>query len=77
MSTLVLDSEAFSQVARSRAGQRPGTVLAALVAAVELGSDVLVPAAVLAGICLPAPVADPKTTSTRPLWPPLSRQAVE
>ena len=48
MSTLVLDSEAFSQVARSRAGQRPGTVLAALVAAVELGSDVLVPAAVLA-----------------------------
>ncbi len=47
MSTLVLDSEAFSQVARSRAGRRPGAALAALVAAVELGSDVLVPAAVL------------------------------
>lgn len=48
MSTLVLDSEAFSALARSRSAQHPGAVHAALRAAVETGSDVLVPAAVLA-----------------------------
>jgi PIN domain len=48
MTTLVLDSEAFSSLARSRTRERPGAVHAALRAAVEAGSDVLVPAAVLA-----------------------------
>lgn len=48
MTALVLDSEAFSLLARSRIGERPGAVLAALRAAVATESDVLVPAAVLA-----------------------------
>lgn len=49
MSALVLDSEAFSRLARSRSGQPPGAVHAALKAAAESGADVSVPAAVLAG----------------------------
>lgn len=48
MTSLVLDSEAFSLLARARAGEKPGAIHAALKAAAELGSDVLVPAAVLA-----------------------------
>ncbi len=48
MSVLVLDSEAFSRLARSRSGRAPGTVHAALKAAAEVGADVVVPAAVLA-----------------------------
>src|SRR6478752_6728618 len=48
MTALVLDSEAFSALARSRSGQHPGAVHAALKAAVEIGADVMVPAAVLA-----------------------------
>ncbi|MFT4187770.1 MAG: hypothetical protein QM621_04240 [Aeromicrobium sp.] len=48
MTALVLDSEALSQLARSRSGRSPGAVHAALVAAVEAEADVLVPAAVLA-----------------------------
>lgn len=48
MTTLVLDSEAISSLARSRAGRRPAAVHAALRAAVETSSDVVVPAAVLA-----------------------------
>ncbi|MFT4215589.1 MAG: hypothetical protein QM619_00155 [Micropruina sp.] len=49
MTALILDSEAFSQLARSRSGQAPGAVHAALKAAVLSGIDVHVPAAVLAG----------------------------
>ena len=48
MTALVLDSEAFSALARSRSGNHPGVVHAALKAAVHTGSDVNVPAAVLA-----------------------------
>lgn len=48
MSALVLDSEAFSSLARSRSGQHPGAVHAALTAAAETGTAVVVPAAVLA-----------------------------
>ncbi len=48
MTTLVLDSEAVSQLARSRAGVDSARVHAALRAADLAGSDVLVPAAVLA-----------------------------
>lgn len=48
MTSLILDSEASSSLARARAGERPGAIHAALKAAVEQGSDVLVPAAVLA-----------------------------
>lgn len=48
MTALVLDSKAFSRLARARSGQAPGRVLAALNAASERGSDILVPAAVLA-----------------------------
>ncbi|HET8929671.1 MAG TPA: PIN domain-containing protein [Acidimicrobiales bacterium] len=48
MSVLVLDSEAFSRLARSRSGHPPGAVHAALMAAAERGADVVVPAAVLA-----------------------------
>ena len=48
MTALVLDSEAFSSLARSRTGKHPGLVHAALKAAVQTGSDVLIPAAVLA-----------------------------
>lgn len=48
MTALVLDSEAFSSLARSRSGGRPAHVHAALRAAIHAGSDVLVPAAVLA-----------------------------
>lgn len=48
MSALILDSEAFSRLARSRSGQPPGSVHAALKAAAESGADVIVPAAVLA-----------------------------
>jgi predicted nucleic acid-binding protein len=48
MTAIVLDSEAFSSLARSRSGGRPAHVHAALRAAIHAGSDVLVPAAVLA-----------------------------
>lgn len=48
MTALVLDSEAFSALARSRTGTHPGTIHAALKAAVETGANVVVPAAVLA-----------------------------
>lgn len=48
MIALILDSEAFSTLARSRSGQRPGAVHAALKAALKTGSEVMVPAAVLA-----------------------------
>lgn len=48
MATLVLDSEAFSVLARSRVGGHPGAVHAALKAAVLTNSSVVVPAAVLA-----------------------------
>lgn len=48
MTALVLDSEAFSSLARSRSGGRPADVHAALRAAIHEGSDVFVPAAVLA-----------------------------
>ncbi len=48
MTALVLDSEGFSALARSRQGSPPGPVHAALRAAVESGSEVVVPAAVLA-----------------------------
>ncbi|WP_109505867.1 PIN domain-containing protein [Nocardioides speluncae] len=48
MIALVLDSEAFSSLARSRSGSRSADVHAALRAAIHAGSDVLVPAAVLA-----------------------------
>jgi hypothetical protein len=48
MSSLILDSEAFSSLARARTGERPGAVHAALKAAAEQDADVLVPAAVLA-----------------------------
>lgn len=48
MTALVLDSGAFSSLARARSGEPPGTVLAALTAATATDSDVLVPAAVLA-----------------------------
>ena len=48
MRTLVLDAEPFAALARSRTGKSPGSVQAALRAAVEVGAEVLVPAAVLA-----------------------------
>jgi len=48
VTALVLDAEALSAVARSRAGSPPGAIHAALRAAVETGRDVVVPAAVLA-----------------------------
>lgn len=48
MSALILDSEAFSRLARSRSGRAPGAVHAALKAAAESDADVIVPAAVLA-----------------------------
>jgi predicted nucleic acid-binding protein len=48
VSTLVLDSQAFSVLARARPGPQHATVQAALRAAVDTGADVLVPAAVLA-----------------------------
>lgn len=48
MSALILDSQAISDLARSRTRTPPGAVHAALRAAVETGADVLVPAAVLA-----------------------------
>ena len=48
MSALVLDSEAFSILARARSGPQHSTVQAALRAALDSTVDVLVPAAVLA-----------------------------
>lgn len=48
MKTLVLDSQAVSELARARDGALPGSVLAALKAAVLTDSEVVVPAAVLA-----------------------------
>ncbi len=48
MTTIVLDSEAMSQLARTREGADSRHVHAALRAAVDAGTDVLVPAAVLA-----------------------------
>jgi len=49
MSALVLDSEAFSALARARTeGARPPRLHAALVSALASDADVLVPAAVLA-----------------------------
>jgi hypothetical protein len=48
VSALVLDSEAFSVLARARSGSQHSTVQAALTAAVAAGVDVWVPAAVLA-----------------------------
>ena len=49
MKNLVLDSEAVSVIARASKGDsRARPVLAALQAALELGNDVVVPAAVLA-----------------------------
>lgn len=48
MSVLVLDSEAFSRIARTHDLVDLGSVHAALTAAAETGSDVVVPAAVLA-----------------------------
>jgi len=49
MSALVLDSEAFSALARARSvGARPPRLHAALVAALATDADVIVPAAVLA-----------------------------
>lgn len=48
MTALVLDSEAFSVLARARPGRPHATVQAALRAAADTGADVLVPAAVLA-----------------------------
>lgn len=51
MNGLVLDSEAFSRLARARQHEQPeqpGPVLAALQAAFEVGLNVWVPAAVLA-----------------------------
>ena len=48
MSALVLDSEAFSILARARSGPRHSTVRAALRAALDSHVDVWVPAAVLA-----------------------------
>lgn len=48
MSALILDSEAFTRLARSRSGEAPGSIHAALKAATESGADVIVPAAVLA-----------------------------
>lgn len=47
MKTLILDSQAISELARSGSGAMPGTVLAALKAALHTDSDVVVPAAVL------------------------------
>lgn len=44
----MLDSQAFSVLARARQGRQHGTVQAALRAAADVGADVLVPAAVLA-----------------------------
>lgn len=48
MKALVLDSEAFSRLARARRREAPGSVLAALEAALRADAEVLVPAAVLA-----------------------------
>lgn len=48
MTALILDAEAFSSLARSRQGHPPGPVHAALTAARQTDSTVLVPAAVLA-----------------------------
>jgi hypothetical protein len=48
VTALVLDAEALSGLARSRAGLPPGAIHAALKAASEVGADVVVPAAVLA-----------------------------
>lgn len=48
MTTLVLDAEALSRLARAHGGRAPGAVHAALRAAVDTDSDVVVPAAVLA-----------------------------
>lgn len=48
MTALVLDAEAMSSLARAKGGRHPGVVVAALRAAVESDSPVVVPAAVLA-----------------------------
>lgn len=48
MKTLILDSQAISELARAQEGALPGIVLSALKAALLTDSDVVVPAAVLA-----------------------------
>ena len=47
MSTVVLDSEAMNRIVRSSRGSSPVGVHAFLIAALQTGSDVMVPAAVL------------------------------